>query len=248
MAIVKNGFGAAILALILGLAAMAWAQTAGEWMQKGDAEWLLRSSGDSHARQAIDYYRQAGAADPKHAEAFADMARGYYFLGRFAPAAQKEAIYQQGMEAAKKGFDADPGHAGSHYWYSACLAKSLEDKSVMTKMRSKNDLESHLKKAAVLNPAYFYGGPDRAMGMILYKSPVASNQEAIKLLRKSLTYAPDYSLTLVSLAEVLIAEKQYGEAKQLCDKVIALKPKPGFERELADDQALAKKLLAGIPK
>jgi tetratricopeptide (TPR) repeat protein len=244
----KGCRGAGPLALILGLAAMAWAQTAGEWMQKGDAEWLLRSAGDKHARQAIDFYRQAGAADAKNAEAFAAMARGYYFLGRFAPTAQKETIYQQGMEAATLGFAADPGHTGSHYWYSACLAKSLEDKSVMTKMRYKNDLESHLKKAAAMNPAYYFGGPDRAMGMILYKSPVASNQEAIKLLRKSLTYAPDYSLTLVSLAEVLIAEKQYGEAKQLCDKVAALKPKPGFERELADDQVLAKKLLAGIPK
>jgi tetratricopeptide (TPR) repeat protein len=197
---------------------------------------------------AIAQYEQARTADPKNAEAWYKIARAYYFLGRFAPADQKENLYLKGVDAARQGFMANPNSAGAHYWYSACLAKSLENKSVVTKMKHKGDMEAHLQRARALDPKFYFGGPDRAIGMILFKSPVASNQEAIKHLRASLAHAPDYSLTLVSLAEVLVAEKQYAEARTLCQKVLALSPKPGFERELAADQALAKKLLASMPQ
>lgn len=245
----KRGMLVLVSGLVwLALAGSAWAQDAGALIKQGDAAWNQRSASEANAQAAIAAFEQAAAADPKNAEAFYKVARGYYYLGRFAPAAKKEALFVKGIEAARKGTEANPSSAGAHYWYAACLAKSLENKGIGAKLKAKGDMETHLKKAQALDPSFYFGGPDRAIGMILYKSPTASNKEAIQHLRKSLSYAPDYSLTLVSLAEVLLAEKQYDEVKTTCDKVLGLKPMAGFERELADDQALAKKLLASIPK
>jgi hypothetical protein len=243
------------LLLAMGLAALTsfawsvgWAQEdAASLIQKGEAEWLLRSQSDDHAKAALSFFEKAAAADPKSAEALYKIARGCYFLGRFAPAGQKDALFQKGIDAGKKAVAADSKSAGAHYWYAAVLAKSLENKSITQKLKAKGEIEAQAQAALKLDPSFYFGGPNRLIGMLLYKSPVASNKDAIKNLRASLNYKPDYSLTLVSLAEVLIAEKQYDEAKKMCDSALAAKPMPGFERETADDQALAKKLLASIP-
>ncbi len=230
-----------------GVAGRAFAADETASMKQGDDAWLGRSASDARVTEAIAAYEQA-AAGATAAEAWYKIARAYYFLGRFAPAAQKKDLFAKGIDAGKKALAADAGSAGAHYWYAACLAKSVETASVMTKLKYKGEMESHLKRARQLDAPFYFGGPDRLIGMILYKSPVASNSEAIEHLRASLSFGPDYSLTLVSLAEVLIAEKQYAEARQMCTKVQSLKPMPGFEKELADDQALARKLLASMPQ
>jgi tetratricopeptide (TPR) repeat protein len=245
---------ARILSLISGLlltalclAAPAAADDAAALLKQGDDAWVLRSAGDAHVQDAIAAYEKAAAAAPQDATPLYEIARAYYFLGRFAAKAQKKDLFLKGVEAAKKALAANAASAGAHYWYAACLAKSVENESTMTKLKFKGDMEKHLERAHALDPSFYYGGPDRVIGMILYKSPVASNSDAIVHLRASLRFDPEYSLTLVSLAEVLVAVKQYDEAKRVCQKTLGLKPRPGFEKELADDQALALKLLAAMP-
>jgi tetratricopeptide (TPR) repeat protein len=229
---------------LLVMVAALYAQDA---LQQADAAWLKRSASDQYAYDAIKLYEQAGQAAPTNDVPWYQIARAYQFLGRFAPAAAKDALFAKGMDAAKKALAVNPNSVGGHYWYSACLSRWLESKGVTTKLKHLGELKSHLMAARKIDPAFFFGGPARVLGMIAFKSPLASNKEAIQYLHESLKYAPDYSLTLVNLGEVLIKEKQYVEAKQHLQKVLALSPLPGFERELADDQDLAKKLLASIP-
>ncbi len=240
---------AAVVSLILFAASSAaLAQDAQTLMQQAEAMWVKRSASLQNAYAAIKLYEQAAAADHSLDAPHYQIARAYYFIGRFSPPAQREALYMQGVEAAKKALAANAGSAGGNYWYSACLARAIEDKSVITKGKYVSDIKGHMLAARQANPGFYFGGPARALGMVSFKSPFGSNAEAIVLLRESLKYAPDYSLTLVNLAEVLIKEKQYAEAKQLCNKVLVLKPMAGYERELKDDQELAKRLLDSIPK
>jgi len=226
----------------------AQAQDAASLMQQADAAWLKRSASDQNAYQAIQLYQQAGQAAPNNDVPHYQIARAYYFLGRFAPAAQREQLYLKGVDAAKNALAVNANSVGGHYWYSACLARSLEKKSLFEKRKYVKDIKQHMAAALRLDPSFYFGGPPRALGMLSFKSPFGSNDDAIKMLRKSLEYAPDYSLTLVNLGEVLIKEKQYEEAKKHLQKVLTLQPMPGFERELAGDKKLAKKLLASIPE
>ena len=230
------------------LAALAYAQDYASFMAQGDQMWLARSGSDEKVIAAIKLYEQAAQTDPKQAEPYCQIARGYYFLGRFAPAAKKEELYKKGVAAGEKAIGLNANSPCAHYWYAVCLAKSLENKSVVEKLKYKSKMESNLEFCRKSDPKYYYGGPDRVIGMVAFKNPLANNSMAIEHLRQSLKLYPDYSLTLVNLAEVLIKEKQYAEAEQLCKKTLTLTPMKGFERELADDQAQAKKLLASIPK
>jgi len=240
---------AAISVFVVILAASGlYAQDAASLMKQADDLWLKRSASDATAYEAVKLYEQAAQADPKNDVPLYNIARAYQFLGRFAPKNKQESVFKQGMEYAKNALAVNPNSVGGHYWYAACLARSLQNKGITTKMKYAGELTDHLETSIKLDPSYYYGGPDRVIGMIYFKSPLAKNSTAIEHLRKSLKYDPDYSLTLVNLAEVLIKEKQYDEAKQYIDKVLNLKARPGFERELADDKALAKELLDSIPK
>jgi tetratricopeptide (TPR) repeat protein len=234
-------------AIVFGFTAFASAQETATFLKSAEELWLKRSVSEQNVNEAIKFWQQAASSDPKSEEAFIGMAKSYYFLGRFSKGS-KEAMYQKGIDAAKSALTLNPKGVGGNYWYVVCLAKSLEDKSLTTKMKYMSDIKSHIEAAVAADPKYYFGGPYRVSGMLYFKSPLASNKTAIENLRKSLEIAPEYSLTLVNLAEVLIKEKQYDEAKRLLEKALAVNPKPGFERETADDKELAKKLLASIPK
>ncbi|MDP8224931.1 MAG: hypothetical protein P9L99_16345 [Candidatus Lernaella stagnicola] len=237
--------GALIVVLLLVFAWSALAADTDALLAQGEAAWLQRSASDENVRRAIEFFTKAGEAGS--AEGYYKAARGYYFLGRFTEGKQRKDVFLKGATAAKRGWEIDLNSVGSHYWYVANLAKSLQDKGVVAKMKRKNEILQHLKTCRKLDASFYYGGPDRILGMLAYKSPVGSNEEAIKRLRVSLKLAPNYSLTLVSLGEVLVAEKQYEEARGVLLRVLALSPEPGFERELAADKKLAKGLLEKIP-
>ncbi len=234
-------------AMLLLAAAMLYAQDANALLQQAEATWAKRSVSEQNAYAAIQQYEAVAKAAPTMDVPLYQIARAYYFLGRFAPAGKKDALYQQGIAAAKRALAVNANSVGGHYWVAACTSRWLEDKSTMEKLKNLKELKNHLMTARKLDPSFYFGGPSRALGMIAFKSPLAANSEAIQYLRESLKYAPNYSLTLVNLGEVLIKEKQYAEAKQHLQKVLGLSPMPGYERELADDKELAKKLLASIP-
>jgi len=233
---------------LLTLVAVLYAQDANTLLQQAEAAWVKRSASDQNVYEAIKLYEQAAKAAPTNEVPLYQIARAYYFLGRFAPAAKKDELYLKGAEYAKRAFTLKPNKVGGHYWYAACMSRWLEPKSIAQKLKYLSELKEHLLTARKLDPRFYFGGPSRALGMIAFKSPFASNKEAIQLLRESLSYFPDYSLTLVNLGEVLVKEKQYAEAKVHLQKVLGLSPMPGFERELADDKELAKKQLALIPQ
>lgn len=233
-----------LICLALLLAVTSSAQDYDALVQQAESFWLERSSSDQYAIKAIGAFTQAAQMETERDTPHFQIARAYYFLGRFAAPAQKEAFYSKGVAAAEKAILINENSIGGFYWYSACMARILQTKRMTEKLKYVKKIKGYLTRARDMDPGFYYGGPSRALGMISFRSPFGSNKEAIFLLRESLQYASEYSLTLVNLAEVLIKEKQYVEARQLCEKVIKLKPKPGFERETANDQALARTLLA----
>lgn len=247
--LLRNVLVAFIVSLVLLTAPLLVnAQDAQILLQQAEAVYMKRSASMQNAYAAIKLYELAATADPGLDVPHYQIARAYYFIGRFSPQAQREALYLKGVEAAKKALAANPNSAGGHYWYSACMARAIEDKSIITKSKYVNDIKGHMLAAIKSDPRFYHGGPARALGMVSFKSPFGNNSDAIQLLRESLKHDSDYSLTLVNLAEVLIKEKQYEEARQLCHKVLALKPEPGFARELKGDQQLAQRLLNSIPQ
>ncbi|MDP8256862.1 MAG: hypothetical protein P9M14_14020 [Candidatus Alcyoniella australis] len=240
--------GTALFVALLFCIPGATAQDSGSLIAQGDALYLQRSSSDDFVLQAVAKWEQAFQADPASADAAYRISMAYYFLGRFAPADKREALYVKGTQWGEKAYTADPQSAGAHYWYAVNLAKSYEEKSTFSKMTIVGDVQDNLAAALKLDPTFWYGGPDRVIGMVYFKSPLARNSTAVEHLKRSLSYAPNYSLTLVNLGEVLIKEKEYNAACQYLEKVLTLTPDPGFEKELEDDKRLAHELLASIPQ
>lgn len=233
--------------MIVAATSLAFAQGKDELIQKGDELWLNRSESMDSVNKAIELWQKAAQLEPKDAEPSYKVAMGYYYLGRFTDDKQRKMeLFTKGKEWGEEAVKRNPQSAGAHYWLAANLGKWAQAHGVMKSLKSKGEIESNLLEVKQIDPTYYYGGADRILGRMYYELPKilgGGKKKAEEHLRASLKIAPDYSMTLVFLAELLADSGRKDEAKTVLQKLMGSQAMPGFERELKDDQAEGKKLL-----
>ena len=235
-----------IFCALLIFAGVSYAQAplASELMNAGDAAYLKRSENLDYVRTAISKWEQAYASNPDKEQTLEKIAMAYYYLGRFAGnEKQGQALFQKGYEIARKAVEKNQKSAGAHFWWGVNLAKSVEEKGRIARLTVLSDVVVHLTLAQKLDPKYFHGGPDRALGLIVLRSPVPKEKLAISSFRKSLEYAPDFAPTMVLLGEALYRDKKEAEARPILEKVLTMSAKPGWEREMEKSKKEARALL-----
>ena len=233
---------------IFALSGLALAQEdAASLIKKGDDLYLARSGSLDSVKKAIEVWEKASALDPKSEEPLYKISMGYYYLGRFTDQKNDElTLFTKGKEYGEKAVALNPNSSPSQYWVAVNIGKWGEAKGIMKSLSMVKPMRDHLEKAEKADPRYFFGGPARVLGRLYFKAPsvisIGDKKKAEEYLRKSLQLSPDYSLTMLYLAEVLADSGKKDEAKTLCEKIQSLSPMPGFERELANDKAEARKL------
>jgi len=228
-------------------ASLVCAQEKEAFMANGDGLWLKRSESIDNVRQAIELWQKAGEKDPKDATPLYQISMGYYFLGRFSEGDEtfKKDLFTKGKEWGEKAVAVDPQSAGAHYFLAVNMAKWGEAHGKVKSLFLSKDLIGNLSKAKDIDPTFYYGGADRVLGKVLFEVPGVfggDKKRAEEHLRASLKIAPNYGLTLLYLAELLIDANRKEEAKGILDKLATLQPMPGFEQELKDDQDNGNKL------
>ena len=236
--------GALILGLALFTFSVAPAMAADDLMAQADQAWLERAQVEK-TRQAADLYRQALKADPKNEAAAWKLSRTLYRLGQHVPEDKKLAIFEEGVEAAKKAVAINPKSVDGHYWLGVNYGLYGNTKGIMKSLSLVDPIKEEMAKVIELNPDYDQGGPYRVLGRLYFKLPGlfgGDNDKAIELLSKAVSLGPQRWLNHVYLAAVYMDEGQNDKAKALLDKVIAGPAQKGMEPEYTDWKAQAQEL------
>ena len=183
--------------------------TAYDLYLKGRSLWSKR--GGENLRQAIGFYEQAIARDPKYALAYSGLAEAYAILPAYTTTAPQDA-YPTAKAAALKALQLDEKLAEAHTALGSLLCNGDLDMAGSI---------SEFQRAIALNPNYatahhWYGnGPLLALGR--FEEAIAEGKRAIEL-------DPLSPIINADLGQILYAARRYDEAIAQLRKTLEIDP------------------------
>ena len=210
----------------------AFAQEA-ELIKEGDKFWHKRGKGKAGvnmARKAIEQYKMVLAINPEHAGAYWRIARSQYHIGEYSKGkATKKKEYKEGIDYAKLAIHYDKKNPAGYYWMAVCFGKYGVTAGVFQSLALVKHIRKACRKLLSIRRGFEQGGAQRILGRLNYvlNSKIkglkkTSNKRALKLLRESVKYGPNYLLNRVYLAEALMYAKKKELAKRQLEYVIKM--------------------------
>jgi tetratricopeptide (TPR) repeat protein len=226
----------------------------------GDPQALIKDGDDLYAARddarnvmkAIDKYKAALEIDQKNYEATWRISRAYYYYGTKLSEDDSDGrkeTFNRGMHWAKIAMKFNNNRVEGHFWYGVNLGSWGEANGVMKSLSIRHDLEDTMLKTAKIDEEYEGAGSYRVLGRLKFRLPGifgGDNDLSIEYLRKAVKIAPTHTMNYVFLAETLMDEDEYVEAKKLLEKVIAMEPDPRWIPEAKRDKEDAKRLLKEV--
>lgn len=220
-------------------------------IKEGDDLYLLRDDA-RNVMKAIDKYKAALELDQKNYEAIWKISRAYYFYGTKLSDEDdegKKKSFDKGKYWAKLAIKNSPNSVDGHFWYGVNLGSWGEANGVMKSLSIRHELEDVMLKSAKISEEYEGAGAYRVLGRLKFRLPGifgGDNDLSIEYLRKAVKIAPTHTMNYVFLAETLMDEDEYLEAKKLLEKVISMEPDPRWIPEAKKDKAIAQELLVEV--
>jgi len=177
------------------------------------------------------------------------LARADYWLGGHVPEAERRAIYEDGMAAARKAVALQSSRPDGHFWLAANMGAMAEFFGLRQGIKYRSPIRESLETTLKLDPAYLQGSADRALGRWYARVPGlfgGSDKQAEAHLRASLTYNPNSTASHFFLAELYADNKRKAEARAECQAVIEAPPDPEWLPEDQEFKSKARALLARL--
>jgi hypothetical protein len=181
------------------------AEDGASWLTQGDAAYAKRDD-LVQARSALTAYERAAAAGGAAGiEAQWKAARTAWWLGEHgANRAERLALYQQGMDLAKRALAGRADTVEAHFWLGANLGSLGDTKGVMKSLSLVQPIRHEMQEVIRINDHYLDGGAYRVLGVVDYKVPGllgGSKKRAKEELDKALAMGPRDPFTHYYLAE-----------------------------------------------
>ncbi len=198
------------------------------------------------ARRAADIWAAALAADARNFEAAWKLSRADYWLGGHAPASERRAFLENGIEAGRNAVAAQPNRAEGHFWMAANMGTLAESFGLRQGLKYRKPVKEELETALRLDPGFQQGSPDRALGRWYFRVPGlfgGSRKQAEVHLRASLKYNPNSTASHFFLAELLLDAGRKDEARAELQQVLDAPHDPVWAPEDRDFKERARQLL-----
>ncbi len=219
-----------------------------ELIFRGDELYALRED-INKAKEAKRYYEEAIKADPKNYEAHWKLAKTIYFIGQRSPEEQRVAIFQNGIEIAKKAVSLEPNKPEGHFWLGVLYGVYGEARGVMKSLFLVDDIKEEMNITLKLDSKIEGGGPYRLLGRMFYKLPGiagGSKDKSLEYLLKAKEICPTNALTKIYLADTYLAKKMKEEARRELKEIIEMEPDPRWIPETKELKKEAKEKLDKI--
>ena len=240
-----------MIILLMALALCLPGETPEELILQGDAFYARRQD-PSQAAQALAKYREALRLAPEHYESLVKNAQAVYYIGdNTVGSDEKQKIFKEGMNLARKMIALRPGRVEGHYWLGVHTGSYGEARGVLKSLFLKNDIITAMNKAIAIDGTYENGGAYCVLGRLYYKVPGlfgGSNRKSRLNLEKCREIAPKSSINLIFLAETYwdLGEKKM--AIQALEYLLAMDPDPLWLPETEKDRKEGARLLKKFKK
>jgi len=241
-----------ILPLYIALFSLAGPAGHARQPQADDPETLYaaRENLDS-ARRAADIWADRLQKNPKDFESAWKLARARFWLGGHAADAERKAVLEAGIAAARIAAQLQPSRPEGHFWVAANMGELAESHGLRQGLKYRGDIKEALLTVLKLDPAFQQGSADRALGRWYYKVPGlfgGSNKKSEEHLRKSLTYNPQSTASLFFLSETLIDDGRKDEARAELKKTLDAPLDPEWAPEDREFKKKAEALLKTLQR
>lgn len=146
---------------IAALPALAVAQSAADHIAMGD-----RDHTAMNAPSALHHYVEAMKLEPRSYEALWKATREAVDVGEFAPPAQRDSLYTEAEQYARRAVEANPGDAEGHFNLARALGRRALSLGKRDRVKYAGDVRTHALEALKLNPKH--PGALHVMGMWNY--------------------------------------------------------------------------------
>jgi len=220
--------------------------------EKADQMWLERDGTAKSAREGLKMMEDYLAQHPDDFEALWRASRFCFWIcDRTEDSNIKKEFGMKGYQYGEKIMAKWPTKVEGYYYYTINLGEYGKGisipKAIAIGLNKK--FQKTGEKAIAIDKAYEQCGPLRAMGKFYYSLPwpLYSGEKSIKYLDEAVKVCPNKIRSYHYLAETLIKEKRYPEAREVIKKGLAVdKPIPTdpWEDKFYRDEL--KKLLESI--
>jgi tetratricopeptide (TPR) repeat protein len=236
------------------LAVLGWGQTAADHIKAGDETYAQFDD-----QKALEHYQEALKLEPENYEALWKASRASVDIADIMPggdkvAKERQKLYIQGTDLAKKAVKANPNDTWGHFQYAAALGKKLLMLGKKEQIDGSKEVRAEIDKAIQLDPnndlAYHalgrwhrrmaeIGGASRFFGGIIYGSiPKGSFEESEKNLKKAVDMKPEFVNHHLELGKTYVSLKKYDLAAAEFQKAIDL-PKTTSKDDVLKAEAQA---------
>ena len=201
------------------------------------------------ATRAAEAWTAEMRRDPSAYEPAWKLARICYWLGGHAPDQARRGYIEQGIAAAQQAARLTPLGPEGHFWTAANMGALAENFGLRAGMKYRKPVREELEAVLRINPAFMYGSADRALGRYYFKVPAllgGSRSRAEQHLRASLGYGQDSTISRYFLAELLVDQKHFAEARAELEHIMTAPLDPEWAPEDRDYKRKAAVLLATL--
>jgi tetratricopeptide (TPR) repeat protein len=201
------------------------------------------------ARESAAIWQSRLQPNARDFESAWKLARARYWLGGHASEAERKALLESGIAAARAAVAAEPNRPEGHFWIAANMGALAESFGLRQGLKYRGNIKEELLTVLRLDPAFQQGSADRALGRWYYKVPGlfgGSNRKSEEYLRRSLTYGPNSTVSHYFLAETLLDQGRKDEARAELQKVIDAPLDPDWAPEDREFKQKAQRLIATL--
>jgi tetratricopeptide (TPR) repeat protein len=241
---------------IAALPALAAAQSAADHIAMGD-----RDHTAMNAPSALHHYQEAIKLDPKSYEALWKATREAVDVGEYAPAAQRDSLYTEAEQYARRAVEANPQDAEGHFHLARALGRKALSLGKRDRVRYAGDVRTQALEALKLDPKH--PGALHVMGMWNYNVMSLSGMtrfmaknflggkvfdsanwnDAQRYMEESVAADPERLVHNLDLARVYAARGNTAKAREQYEIAIRARPSEYNDRHY---QAAAAEELKGL--
>jgi tetratricopeptide (TPR) repeat protein len=138
---------------------------------------------------------------------------------------ERTAIAKKGADLAKKALELDDTNVYSNAWAAAMLGIHGQEEGILSILHYLPKIEGYAKRAVELDPRYNNAMGHQVLGNLYRLSPpkpigIGSKKKSHEHLSRARELAPTCPVAALSLAELQLARRKKGEAKEAIDFVL----------------------------